>query len=332
MPESLKVELAERTIQCGEEFVDLKVFAEMADVAEFWNSSMDVACSGAMGMNVLDAYPTGPGLVISEEDVTGCQATSSVPLAVDAAVFSFAFLDIYELNLSPELIVAIVNKEVTNWSDEWIQRINPGAELPDLPINLLTEAPEGAISAMAKWLSAETGELVDFSIFTPSKAPEVDALYEMVDGDLKLTSYGALQVASMTYANMQMDESDPASVVLPDILTITTGTAQTVVSGEAPNLSFEFDPSIPAQPLPGAFEAILPWSALYPVKMFLCGEESLNVRFVARFLLRLDAQGSIPTGVFFPLKEEVRVASIALVDDGLPEVEIPEELQRELQG
>jgi hypothetical protein len=31
------------------------------------------------------------------------------------------------------------------------------------------------------------------------------------------------------------------------------------------------------------------------------------------------------------LKEEIRIASIALVDDGLPEVEIPEELERELQ-
>jgi phosphate transport system substrate-binding protein len=331
MPESLKVELAERTIQCGEEFIDLKVFSEMADIAEFWNSSMDVGCDGQMGMNVSESYPSGAGLVISEEAVTGCTAYASVPVAVDAAVFSFSFLDIYELNFSPELIIAITSGQVTNWSDEWIQRLNPEAELPDLPINLITSAPEGAISAMQLWVSSATGKEADFSIFTPSKTSEVDALYEMMEGDLKLTSFGALQIASMTYANMLMDESDPSSVVLPDILTITTGTAQTIVSGQAPNLSFVYDPSIPAPPLPGAFEPILPWSALFPVKMFLCGDDDLNVRYVARFVLRLDAQGSIPTGVFNPLKEEVRVAAISVVDDGLPEVEISEELQRELQ-
>jgi hypothetical protein len=46
-------------------------------------------------------------------------------------------------------------------------------------------------------------------------------------------------------------------------------------------------------------------------------------------MLRLDAQGSISTGVFSPLKEEVRVAAIAVVDEGLPEVEIPADLDLE---
>lgn len=332
MPESLKVELAERTIQCGDEIVDLKVFAEMADIAEFWNSSMDVACAGTMGMGITENYPTGAGLVISEEEVTGCPAYASVPVAVDAAVFAFSFLDIYELNLSPDLIVAIFSGEVSNWSDEWIQRLNPEALFPDLPINLITSAPEGAIGSMELWLSSETGSNVELTQLVPSKDSEVDALYEMMDGDIKLTSFGALQVASMNYANMLLDEEDPSSVVLPDILTITTGIAQTIVSGEAPNLSFVYDPSIPAQPLPGSFEPLLPWGALYPVKMFLCGEDSLAVRYVARFLLRLDAQGSIPTGVFSPLKEEVRVSAVSVVDEGLPEVEISEELQKEIQG
>ena len=331
MPDSLKVELTERTVQCGEEFVESKVLPEFVDIAEFWNSSMDVACEGTMGLTVLDGYPAGPGLVISEEEVKGCTPYANVPLAVDAAVFSFMFLDVYEINLSPELIVAIFRKEVTDWADDRITKLNPDALLPSMPINIIPQAPPGAITAMEIWLSSETGEDVELAGLVPGEGSEVDALYELVDGDLKLTSFGSLQIAGMNYANMLIDEEDPTSVVLPDVLTIQTGIGQTKVSGETPNLTFVYDPSIPAEPLPGQFEAIRPWGALFPVNLSLCGEDNLQTRFAARFLLRLDAQGSISTGVFSPLKEEVRIAAIAVVDDGLPEVEIPEELERELQ-
>lgn len=329
MPEALKVELAERSVQCGESFVDAKVFPEMIDVADFWNSSMDVACEGSMGLNVLEDYPTGAGLVISEEQVRGCTPYANVPVAVDAAVVSFYFEEIYELNLSPRTIAGIFSGAITNWSDDAIQAINPNLELPNLEIVVNPSAPELAISAMEKWLSAELGEQADLSLLTPSEGSEVDALYLLGEGEIKLTSFAALQISGMGYANMILDETNLDQVLLPEVLTIQTGIGQTVVSGEAPNLSFDYDPSIPALPLPGQFEAIEPWGALFPVTLSLCGEDDLQVRYAARFLLRLDAQGSISTGVFSPLKEEVRVAAISVVDDGLPEVEIPADLELE---
>jgi hypothetical protein len=332
MPEALRVELAERTVQCGDGFVDAKFLPEMLDVGDFWNSSMDVACEGAMGLLVSDQYPQGPGLVITEEVVTGCTPYAAVPVAVDAAVFTFYFEEIYEVNLSPQILSGIISGSITDWSDPAIQAINPAVEFPDLPINLIASAPSGAILAMGIWLSSEVGASVDMSSFSPSISSEVDALYELSEGDLKLTSFAALQLAAANYANMVLDESNLESVVLPDVLTIQTGIGQTKLTGEGAFLSFEYDPSIPAQPLPGQFEAIEPWGALYPVTMYLCGSDELQTRFVARFLLRLDAQGSISTGVFNPLLESIRVAAISVVAEGLPEVEIPEELIKELEG
>jgi hypothetical protein len=332
MPEALKVSLGERTIQCGDEFVELKVFAEMADIGEFWNSSMDSACAGSMGTVQIEDYPTGSGLVISEEEVTGCTPFATVPLAVDAAVFSFNFLDIYEVNLSPKLIAEILRGEVSQWDDARVAELNPGVEFPAMPINLIRVAPYGAIPAMEIWLSAALGEEVKLENFTPSIGSEVDALYEMLEGDLKLTSFGALQISGLNYANMKIDEADDTSIVLPDVLSIATGIAQTVPSGDAPFLSFVYDPTIQPAPLPGAFEVLNPWGALFPVNLSLCGEDRLQERYVARFFLRLDAQGSIQTGVFGQLNEDVRVKSVSVVDDGLPEVEISEELERELQG
>jgi hypothetical protein len=330
MPESLKIELAEREVQCGESFVDAKLAPEVADIANFWNSSMDGACSGSMGLTLIDDYPSGNGIVVSEEAVSGCTPYATVPLAADAAVFSFFFTDIYELNLSPAAISGIASGDITNWSDPAIQELNPNVPTPDLPINVIAEAPAGAISAMEIWLSSALGKSVELSNLEPSTRPEVDALYEMVDGDLKLTSFAALQLAGMSYANMVLDPASPeTSTVLPDIRTIQTAIGQTVVSGEAPFLTFEYDPTIPAEPLPGQFEALIPWGAVFPLEMSLCGEDDLQVRYVARFLLRLDAQGSISTGVFSPLRQQIRVQAVTVIAEGLPEVEIPAELELE---
>lgn len=328
MPESLKVELAERTVQCGESLVDLAVFPEMADVADFWNGSMDTACAGSMGANIIDGDLAGNGLQIAAGELT-CQPYASVPVAVDAAVVSFYFEEIYELNLSSEAVAGIFSGSVTNWDDPVIADLNPNVELPDLAINVIPEASAGAISAMEFWVGSLLGEAVEFSLLTPSDASEVDALYALAEGDIKLTSFAALQVSGMGYANFVKDASDLETLLLPDTLTIQTAIGQTVVSGEAPNLSFSYDPSIEALPLPGQFEALLPWGAIYPVTLGLCGEDDLQTRYVARYMLRLDAQGSISTGVFSPLKEEVRVAAISVVDDGLPEVEIPTDLELE---
>lgn len=332
MPESLKIELAEREVQCGETFIEAKLAPEVADIGNFWNSSMNGACSGSMGFTLIDDYPSGNGIVVSEEAVTGCTPYATVPLAADAAVFSFFFTDIYELNLSPAAIAGIASGEIVNWSDPAIQELNPNVPTPDLPINFISSAPVGAISAMEIWLSSALGKSVKLSSLEPSTRPEVDALYEMVDGDLKLTSFAALQLAGMSYANMVLDPASPeTSTVLPDIRTIQTAIGQTVVSGEPPFLSFIYDPSIPAQPLPGQFEPLIPWGAVFPLEMSLCGQDDLQVRYVARFLLRLDAQGSISTGVFSPLNQDIRLKSVSVIAQGLPEVAIPEELERELQ-
>jgi hypothetical protein len=332
MPDSLKIELAEREVQCGDKFADAKFSPEIVDIAAFWNSSMDEACGGSMGLNILEDFPEGNGIVVSEGEVSGCSPYASVPLAVDAAVFSFFFTDIYEINLSPSVIAGVVSGEITNWSDDAIQELNPNLTTPNLPITLVSEAPAAAISAMRTWLSSALGEDVSLSGLVPSSGPEVDALYEMVDGDLKLTTFSALQVAGVSYANLVMDSANlDTSTVLPSVQTIQTAITQTVVSGEAPFLTFTYDPSIPPAPLPGQFEALLPWGAVFPLEMNLCGQDDLQVRYVARFLLRLDAQGSIANGVYSPLKQDIRQKAVSVVAQGLPEVEISEELEQQLQ-
>ncbi len=332
LPDSLRVSITERTVQCGDSLVDIDVLPEMLDVADFWGSSMDTACEGSMGLSILEEDLAGSGLVVSEEGSPKCEAFATVPVAADAAVISFFFDEIYELNLTPEAIVGIFSGTITNWSDPEVVDANPNVELPNLEIVVKPGVTEGAIQALEAWMSYLTETEVDLTLLEPAQVDELEALFELQAGEIKVTTYSALQVSGMSYANLLLNRDGVETVLLPDVLALNTGVGQTVISGEGSALSFEYDPTIPPAPLPGQFEAIEPWGGLFPVYMHLCGEENLDVRYAGRFLLRQDAQGSISTGVMTPLNEEIRVAAIGVVAEGLPEVEIPEELLEELEG
>jgi phosphate transport system substrate-binding protein len=325
MPESLRVELAEREVQCGDSYVDTYAFPEAFDMADFWSSSMAIACDDTMGLNPVED-PSQAQLVISAASSSPCQAYASVPVAVDAAAFALFLPETYDFILSPKLISEIYSGAITNWSDPRIQELNPLGLLPDLPIEVVPTANGGAIVAMETWLSSELGEEVDLGL-TPEDYSEVDYLYEMPEGALKLSTFSAIQIAGATFANMITEEGNPDSLIQLEVRAVQTAVGQTALTGSAPNLSFTYDPSIPAQPLPGQLEVVTPWGAVFATNLYLCGEDSLATRFAARYLLRLDAQGSIANSVFSALVENVRVAAIDVVDEGLPEVLIPEEAQ-----
>lgn len=77
-------------------------------------------------------------------------------------------------------------------------------------------------------------------------------------------------------------------------------------------------------PSPGTSEAALPYKALVPVTLTICGEDSLAARAVARYTVRLDSQGLIATSALVALEEKVRVASAGILGTGLPIPEVPE--------
>jgi hypothetical protein len=75
----------------------------------------------------------------------------------------------------------------------------------------------------------------------------------------------------------------------------------------------------------GAVEALAPYAPIFGIKMGLCGEDTVDLRNTARYLLRLDAQGVIATGVSSPLPETIRIAAAALIDAGNPSLKLDPE-------
>jgi len=118
--------------------------------------------------------------------------------------------------------------------------------------------------------------------------------------------------------------------VVPDARLIqTAGTQVDLIKDiDAQLVDFSYNRENEVKPLLGAVDALVPYAPVYAIKMGLCGEDSVNLRNTARYLLRLDAQGVIATGVSSPLPEHIRIAAAALIDAGNPSIDLDAEVNQ----
>lgn len=324
MPDSLRVELAERTVICPETPVDLVATESVQDVVSFWNDNLNTAC--AINFNVVETSTSG--IEISDHGSFVCEPFLSVPVAVDAAVITFVLGDNYELNFDAPTLAGVLSGRITNWSDPAIVALNEYAILEDQEILISATALAPARDAIAAWIKTETGEELDLSAIADSEGLETDAIYGLSEGELRITAFSATLTSGYPLANIAVVAGDPASVIVPDARLIqTAGTQVDVIKGEdGKSVDFVYNKDNEVRPLLGAVEALVPYAPIYAIKMGLCGEDTVDLRNTARYLLRLDAQGVIETGVSSPLPEAVRIAAAALVDAGNPSIDLEAEV------
>jgi hypothetical protein len=82
-------------------------------------------------------------------------------------------------------------------------------------------------------------------------------------------------------------------------------------------------------PFPGTTEIATPYQATFPIDVTICGEDTLLKRAVARYIVRLDAQGIVATSTVTALPEDMRVAAASVLGKGLP---VPEIDPADLEG
>jgi phosphate transport system substrate-binding protein len=82
-----------------------------------------------------------------------------LPMTAGAIVLAYNLPDVAELRLSREDYVGIFLGKITKWNDPAIVKINPGAKLPDAPINVIVRADgSGTSFVFSKHLSAISPE------------------------------------------------------------------------------------------------------------------------------------------------------------------------------
>ena len=99
---------------------------------------------------------------------------------------------------------------------------------------------------------------------------------------------------------------------------IKTTASQFAVAHTAIGTEVKLDPSIKPTPPLGSDIAPLPYQAVFPINITVCGAESLLNRAIAKFLLRQDSQGVISSSSVLSLPEAIRVESLLDVSRGLP--------------
>jgi phosphate transport system substrate-binding protein len=326
MPDSLIVELAERTVVCPESSVDLVATESVLDVSSFWSDSMTNACG--LTFNIVEEAASG--IEITDHEGFKCEPFLTVPVAIDAAVITFMVGENYELTFDAQTLAGIFSGKITNWSDPAIAALNEFGVFEDQEIIISPTALGPARDAMEFWLETETGEDLDLSFIADSNELESDAIYALSDGELRITGFSSTLTTGYPLANIATIPGDLASVVVPDARLIQTAGTQVdlVKDVDAQTVDFVYNRDNEVKPLLGAVDALAPYAPIYGIKMGLCGEDTVDLRNTARYLLRLDAQGVIATGVSSPLPEHIRIASAALIDSGNPSLKLETEVTK----
>ncbi len=320
MPDSLLVELAERTVVCPETSIDLAATESVQDVSSFWNDTMTNACG--LGFNFVEE--TTSGIEITDHEAFKCEAFLTVPVAMDAAVVTFVLGENYELTFDAPTLAGIFSGEITNWSDPAIVALNEYAILEDQEIIISPTALAPARNALENWLEIETGKDLDLSYIADDLALESESIYALGEGELRITAFSSTLTTGYPLANILAIPGDLASVIVPDArLVQTAGTQVDLIKDvDAQLVDFKYNKENEVKPLLGAVDPLAPYGPVYGIKMGLCGEDTVDLRNTARYLLRLDAQGVIATGVSSPLPEHIRIAAAALIDSGNPSLDL----------
>jgi phosphate transport system substrate-binding protein len=320
IPASLLISQAELEVQCEDGEVSAVLPESMTDLGQSWSDSLLFACEN-MPLMPQDNSSLDSNLVISESSLFAgrCEPFATVPVAMDAAVLVINIPDFYEVFLSAQQIIDIFNGTITNWSDPTLAKFNGDFPLPDLPIVLPTEATPSAKAALSDWIGRLAGTPLDLSsVADATDYNEIGLAAPAEAGSISISSYGSAVYLTAPMVAVVLDPTDPASYVRAEYTSLLSASTQLVSSIEGTTLNVTLDPSIEPAAEAGLEEAVVPYQAVYPMSMGLCGEDTTLTRTMARYLLRQDSQGVILSATLMPLPESIRIEAIQIVIVGLP--------------
>ena len=324
MPPDVAAQIAEQTYTCEPGEANVVASAEMADPVASWQSALPMSCVDPLpAMSITSDSSLPADLLISAQEPTPevCSAFASAPIAVDSANIAFSLSVTSSLNLTPATAAKILNGEITNWNDPAIAKENVGTEFPDLAITIVKPAEKLAFDALSNWFD-RLGAPIQTGKFELSSGTDIATYSALAEGAVAIVPGSYAMSLGLYSASIQtgIDKSTGDAILAnADNSGITSAATQWKPSASGDNVTVELDPNL--KPLiPAGFDfAAEPYQAIYPVKLFLCGDDNLLKRAVANYLLRLDSQGSLGVSNFNQLNEETRTLSLVTLRKGLPE-------------
>ncbi len=322
MPPDVAAQIAEQTYTCVAGDVTIQAPAEMADPISQWQLSLPTACVSPLPEMTLTPVTVGPAdLVVSTSTPAICSAFESVPLAIESATIAFNLSVSSTLNLTPKTAAAILNGQIANWSDKTIAAENVGTQLPNEPIILNKVADPLAFDSLNSWFK-RSGASIDASPIAHNATQSIDAYSALAEGEIAIVPGSYAAALGLFPASIQtgIDKATKEPILaLPDVSGTGSAATQWVPKASSSGVTVSLDPNLVPIAQAGFDSAATPYQAIYPVNLYLCGEDTLLKRAAANYILRLDSQGSLGASNYNQLSEGTRVVSLVAVRKGLPE-------------
>lgn len=335
MPPEVKAALLEQTYTCVSGSVTVASGEPIADAVSTLQGAMAGVCpkmsfttsplesATAATSNMLVDY----GNPAAKE----CDAITTVPFALDAAVVAADLSQAGGLSLSMDTVEGIFDGTITKWDDPAITKDNGGTAVGSSAINVIPTTNKFAIAAFANWYKNQTGKNFNSKLLKPKNNLKAADLGTMAEGSVALIPFSTFNAYSVNatvtpLAATIVTKQAPLGAV-PDVTGIgSAGTqlsSQQTASGIGVRLDFNAKPIAPE----GSDVAPTPYEAIYPLNLSLCATGGTGktaekvVHAVARYLMRQDSQGSLSSLVGLP--ESLRAISLDAVSKGLPDPKLP---------
>lgn len=325
IPASLLVAEAEKTVYCEDGSQALYADAGYADLTYAWTEIIAGQCDNMLIDPAEDV--ASANLVMRSEGAPSCEARVSAPVGFESVAIAFYLDAAFALTLDLQSVVDIFDGKITNWSDPALVALNPEVEFEDIPIQVAPEAPAEAIQVLKLWAKEKLGNEPELSLLEANDAADWSSLlFDFENGGIGLFPYSLVSLEGGTYASVGTKDAAGVEVIVspsPQSIYVASTRWKPVLDGEF--LKAEFDPTIEAEPFPGTAEAGEPYQLVYPVYLDLCGEQNMLQAAVARYIVRLDAQGLMATSTLGALPEKIRIESAAHLGRDLPPVEVDPE-------
>lgn len=336
MPPEFKADLAERYVTCVPGEIAISSVPELSGVTQSWVDGISESCSelSASIIGAVEDIETPVEVTEAVADVfitalgqtPSCVVTASAPLGIDAVAVALNVEGLDGVIFSPAILHRALSGGMTSWADPELQELNPAFELTDTPVVLRAPTRQQDITALSDWM----GRLDPVGWPGAPSGLVADALYDEEALITELETDGIISVvpASLVSNNSLQTVSiqtapDREPVYLNTDTVISAGTQMTA-STQGSVVSALLDPNLAPVPAPGSDVALEPWQALNQFTITVCaGENEMAGRAFAKYALRRDSQGVLIVSGFTELPEQIRVASVEAVSQGLPEPSIP---------
>jgi len=320
MPPEVLASLAEKTYTCEAGTATVDFLPSMTtDITQGWADNLAYTdCATTMFLK--PSYEAkGAGAIVSDykPEASTCAYTASVPFAVDAGVLTYNLSGIGSLSLSKNTVQKILTGQITSWDASEIKKDNPNNDMPKEPIILMSNADKNALSAFEGWIF-DGSSSADVKISSDIEQ-DSSKFKELAEGELAIVP-NSFAIALGLYPASVLVGSDPNNsedLANPDYSGIQSATTQLVAHTNGSSVEVSLDKNLAPTPPDGVDIVAAPYQAIYPVKYYLC-QDNLLYRAMARYLLRLDSQGSLGSSNYTQLSEPVRAAALVGISHGLP--------------